>query len=59
MNFEPDTSFLSSGSPARPEGPIEIADITGDGCKLEWKPPKDDGGKKIKYVESNKLFNIF
>ena len=35
------------GRPARPEGPLEVANITAEGCKLRWKPPLDDGGKPI------------
>ena len=35
------------GRPARPEGPLEVSNITAEGCKLRWKPPLDDGGKPI------------
>lgn len=33
--------------PSAPEGPLKISDITKSGCKLAWKPPKDDGGSDI------------
>ena len=33
--------------PDKPEGPLDVSDITKDGCKLSWKKPKDDGGEPI------------
>ena len=33
--------------PSAPEGPLEVSDVHADGCKLKWKPPKDDGGVPI------------
>ena len=36
------------GRPARPEGPLEVSNITAEGCKLRWKPPPDDGGCPIR-----------
>ena len=33
--------------PGRPEGPLEITDITPESCSLSWKPPSDDGGSPI------------
>ncbi|KAF2885739.1 hypothetical protein ILUMI_20443 [Ignelater luminosus] len=33
--------------PGKPEGPLEVSDITKDGCTLKWKKPKDDGGEPI------------
>uniref|UniRef100_A0A915KJE1 Twitchin n=1 Tax=Romanomermis culicivorax TaxID=13658 RepID=A0A915KJE1_ROMCU len=33
--------------PGAPEGPMDISDVTKDGCLLQWKPPKDDGGSEI------------
>merc|ERR1712228_830742 len=35
------------GRPARPEGPLEVSNVTATGCKLRWKAPLDDGGKPI------------
>ncbi|CAN8010311.1 unnamed protein product, partial [Ixodes pacificus] len=37
--------------PSKPEGPLEVSDVTKNGCKLAWNKPKDDGGEPIsKYV---------
>lgn len=33
--------------PSPPEGPLEVSDMTREGCRLKWKKPKDDGGAKI------------
>ena len=33
--------------PGKPEGPLEVSDIHKEGCKLSWKPPKDDGGEPV------------
>ncbi|CAF4536552.1 unnamed protein product [Rotaria sp. Silwood1] len=35
--------------PTKPEGPLEATNITADGCTLNWKPPKDNGGNDIKH----------
>ena len=37
------------GPPGPPEGPLEISAIHKNGCKLKWKPPKDDGGLPIEH----------
>ncbi|XP_021713429.1 twitchin isoform X5 [Aedes aegypti] len=34
-------------SPSKPKGPLEVKDVTKNGCKLKWKKPEDDGGKPI------------
>lgn len=39
--------FISTAKPGKPEGPLEVSDITKDGCTLKWKRPKDDGGEPI------------
>lgn len=26
--------------PGKPEGPLDVTDITADSCLLKWKPPK-------------------
>ncbi|OZC09937.1 hypothetical protein X798_03043 [Onchocerca flexuosa] len=33
--------------PSTPKGPIEVTNITKEGCVLEWQPPEDDGGAEI------------
>jgi len=33
--------------PGKPEGPLEASEIKQDGCKLTWKPPKEDGNSPI------------
>ncbi|KAJ7331817.1 hypothetical protein JRQ81_013997, partial [Phrynocephalus forsythii] len=34
--------------PQPPTGPIEVVDCSTSGITIQWKPPKDDGGKPIK-----------
>lgn len=41
---EAEVEVLVVSKPGQPEGPLEVSDIRKDGCKLKWKPPKDDGG---------------
>ncbi|XP_058812494.1 twitchin isoform X4 [Topomyia yanbarensis] len=41
-------------SPGKPKGPLEVKDVTKDGCKLKWKKPDDDGGKPITGYELQK-----
>lgn len=39
------------GAPEKPTGPLGVSDITKSTCRLQWKPPKTDGGSKItRYV---------
>lgn len=41
--------------PAKPEGPLEVSDVHATGCKLAWRPPKDDGGTPLQnYVVEKK-----
>lgn len=42
-------------SPAKPEGPLKVSDVTKNGCKLKWDKPKDDGGKPITGYAVEKL----
>ena len=43
------------GRPARPQGPLEVSNITADGCRLKWKAPLDDGGMPIQEYEIEKF----
>uniref|UniRef100_T1HH40 Fibronectin type-III domain-containing protein n=1 Tax=Rhodnius prolixus TaxID=13249 RepID=T1HH40_RHOPR len=43
------------GKPSRPEGPLDVSNVTKTGCKLKWKKPADDGGSPIKEYEVEKL----
>lgn len=33
--------------PSKPKGPLNVSEVTSDGCKLKWEPPEDDGGEPI------------
>ncbi|KAG1672466.1 Twitchin [Nymphon striatum] len=33
--------------PGKPKGPLEVADVHAEGCKLKWDKPEDDGGQPI------------
>lgn len=39
---------LFLGKPSAPMGPLEVYGITKESCKLNWRPPEDDGGMPIK-----------
>ena len=41
--------------PGKPEGPLKIADVHKEGCKLKWNPPLDDGGVPIDYYAVEKM----
>ena len=41
--------------PSPPEGPVKVSDVSGTGCKLKWKRPKDDGGCPIEYYDVEKF----
>lgn len=43
------------GKPSRPEGPLEVSNVTKTGCKVQWKKPSDDGGSPIREYEVEKL----
>lgn len=47
--------FIYSGKPGSPEGPLEVSDVTKNGCKLKWKKPEDDGGSPVLCYEIEKL----
>lgn len=33
--------------PSTPQGPVEVSNVTKEGCVLSWQPPEDDGGLEI------------
>lgn len=41
--------------PSEPEGPLKISDVHKTGCKLDWKPPADDGGNEILHYVVEKM----
>ena len=48
---EAEVEFVILGPPGPPEGPVECTDVHKEGCKVNWKPPKDDGGAPVeKYI---------
>lgn len=40
-----DLTILSK--PSKPKGPLQVSDVTAEGCKLKWEPPEDDGGLPV------------
>ena len=44
---EADFELTVISKPGKPEGPLDISNIHKEGCKLAWKPPKDDGGLPV------------
>ena len=42
-----DPNVYVIGPPGPPEGPMDITGIHKNGCKIAWKPSKDDGGCPI------------
>ncbi|KAL3125410.1 hypothetical protein niasHT_002138 [Heterodera trifolii] len=43
------------GKPSKPRVPLEVNDVTEDGCVLRWTAPEDDGGLRIDHYEVEKL----
>lgn len=41
--------------PGKPRGPLDISNITAEGCKLAWKEPEDDGGSPIEHYAVEKM----
>ncbi|XP_055331451.1 twitchin-like isoform X3 [Paramacrobiotus metropolitanus] len=35
--------------PTSPRGPLDVTNVTKDGCHLSWKTPEDDGGQDISH----------
>ena len=54
---EAEVEFVVLGPPGPPEGPLEVTDVHKEGCKVRWRPPKDDGGSPIQkyYIEKLNL----
>lgn len=42
---EAEVEITVLSAPSKPGGPLKVADVTKNGCKLSWKKPEDDGGK--------------
>ncbi|XP_052825204.1 twitchin isoform X2 [Octopus bimaculoides] len=42
-------NFKVVSPPAAPEGPLDVSEITKHTCHLSWKPPKEDGGSRVKH----------
>ena len=40
--------FISE-PPSKPVGPIKVLDVQKTSAKIQWQPPKDDGGVPLKY----------
>lgn len=40
--------------PSAPRGPLDISNVTKNGCELDWKPPEDDGGSEISHYAIEK-----
>ena len=47
--------IVYADKPSAPQGPLEAVETTPTAIKLQWQPPKDDGGAKIeRYVLEKK-----
>ena len=46
-----DVEITVLGSPSKPRGPLDVTDVTANGCHLKWKEPEDDGGSPIDHYE--------
>jgi predicted phage tail protein len=42
-------------APGKPKGPLEVSNVTEEGCTLDWRPPEDDGGEPIECYEVEKM----
>ncbi|XP_060088970.1 immunoglobulin-like and fibronectin type III domain-containing protein 1 [Heteronotia binoei] len=50
-SLEASLKLVVIDKPQPPVGPIEVVDTSTSGITIQWKPPKDDGGKPIqKYI---------
>ncbi|XP_062996289.1 immunoglobulin-like and fibronectin type III domain-containing protein 1 [Elgaria multicarinata webbii] len=46
-NLEATLKLVVIDKPQPPVGPIEVVDCSTSGITIQWKPPKDDGGKPV------------
>jgi len=46
------------GKPTICQGPLKVSEITKRSCRLEWKPPVDNGGSQIENFEVEKFEEI-
>jgi len=46
------------GKPTICQGPLKVSEVTKKSCRLEWKPPVDNGGSQIEHFEVEKLEEI-
>ena len=44
-------TYCIAGTPSKPKGPLDVTDVTANGCHLKWKEPEDDGGEPIDYYQ--------
>lgn len=48
LGLEPAVSlFIFPDKPQPPAGPIKIVESSANNITIQWKPPKDDGGKPV------------
>lgn len=42
-----EVELIVISKPSKPKGPLEVSDVTAEGCKLKWDKPEDDGGEPV------------
>lgn len=42
-----DVEIQVLSKPGKPKGPLEVSNVTAEGCKLKWEKPDDDGGEPV------------
>lgn len=42
-----EVELIVISKPSKPKGPLDVSDVTAEGCKLKWDKPEDDGGEPI------------
>ncbi|GBN20312.1 Twitchin, partial [Araneus ventricosus] len=52
---EAEVEITVLSKPMRPNGPLEVSNVSKEGCSLKWKKPDDDGGSPIEYYEIEKM----